>query len=202
VKALAHSFKLPLLSENWKSIIETGYVYQKLQREKSSEADIAKAFSNVVDSYFTWLNERKRLYSSHKGFIADRWEADLLSFWLIVFSRRKIERVDQATIKLMEDMRVKAKTFSFAVVLPPQQTVQDDRNEDGLRRVQSLTLRVRDGLLMSALVRQCSDLPILSIPAQPFVVEDRLAIVERAIQKNQTSCSLHNISVASGRPYL
>jgi hypothetical protein len=139
-----------------------------------------------VKSYLDWADERKRLYSVHNGFVADRWEADLLSNWLNVFPGSRYCRIDEKTVKLLEDMRIKARTFSFAIVLPPQKNVLEDRNEEGLRREQSFSFRIMRSLLTSALVRQCPGLPIVSVPSQPFLVEERVSRIESAIQKTPT----------------
>jgi AAA domain len=184
VKALAQKFELPILDEGWKNIQAFQSVFADLRRDKkSSQADRGRAFGNWVKSYLDWADERKRLYSAHNGFVADRWEADLLSNWLNVFSGSRYGRIDEKTVKLLEDMRIKARTFSFAIVLPPQKIVLEDRNEEGLRREQSFTFRVMRSLLTSALVRQCSGLPIVSVPSQPFLVEERVSLIESVIQK-------------------
>jgi predicted ATP-dependent endonuclease of OLD family len=184
VKALAQKFELPMLNEGLKNIYACGKVYADLTRDKNrSQVELERAFWNWVKSYSDWADERKRLYSVHKGFIADRWEGDLLSEWLSEFSRRRNDRIDEVTVKLLEDMRIIARTFSFAIVLPPQKIVVEDRNEEGFLRNQSFTLRVRDSLLKSALVRQCRDLPIVFVPSQPFLIEKRVSYIENVIQK-------------------
>src|SRR5262249_27667141 len=114
VKALAQKFKLPILNEGLKNIHASGKVFANLTRDKNrSQPNLEKAFWNWVKSYSDWTDERKRLYSLHNGFVADRWEGDLLTEWLSEFSKRRNDRIDEVTVKLLEDMRIKARRLSF-----------------------------------------------------------------------------------------
>ena len=184
MKALAQKFELPILDEGWKNIQAAQSVFGNLKRDKnSSRAELGRAFENWVKSYLDWADERKRLYSVHDGFVADRWEADLLSNWLNLFSGSRHFRIDEKTVRLLEDMQIRARTFSFAIMLPPQKIVSEDRNEEGLRREQSFSFRLMRSLLTSALVRQCRGLPIVSVPSQPFLVEERVSLIESLLQK-------------------
>jgi hypothetical protein len=188
VKALAEKFELPILNEGWKNIHASQTLFADLRRDKNcSRADRGKAFGNWVKSYLDWAEERKRLYSVHNGFVADRWEADLISNWLHIFSGSRYFGIEENTVKLLEDMRIKATTFSFAIMLPPQKPVSEDRNEEGLRREPSFSFRLMRSLLTSALVRQCPALPIVSVPSRPFLVEERVSLIERVIQKTAPS---------------
>jgi hypothetical protein len=189
VKALAQKFETPILEEGWENIIASSKVFVDLSRDKNgSLEDRGTAFGNWVKSYLDWAAERERLYSVHNCFVADRCEVDLVSNWLSAFSGQSpaVSRdygIEEKTLNLLEDMRIKARTFTFAIMLPPKKIVLENRNEVGLRGERSFSFRVMRSLLTSALLRECRGLPVVYVPGQPFSVEERVSRIASVIQK-------------------
>jgi hypothetical protein len=180
VKALAERFRLPIISENLMPIYLTKRSFTSLKSNGyASDFVLQDAFDKWTDSYLEWADERARLYAQFGKFVADRWEADMLSNWLSIFSS---VQVDEKTSKLILDMQSKAKTLTFAVMLPPQTTLSEAKNEDGLNRQTSYTHRMMRDLLTDALIGRC-EVPLLWLPREPFIVEERVRAVEAAIQK-------------------
>jgi predicted ATPase len=182
VNALARKFGVPALKEEMKDIYVAADVHRKLKKDKNAaEADVERAATDWMKCFPAWAEQRKKMYADNDGFVADRWEADLLSVWLRNFSSRP---VDKTTIRLRQDMLAKAKTFSYAIVLPLHRPAREERNEDGLRRNPSFSARFLANVLTVGLIRQCRDLPIIFVPNRQLSVEERVEYVENVIRKH------------------
>ena len=181
VQALSRHFHLPIILEGVRPIYLAKRAFTHLQRDGYASPFVMQdAFEKWTDSYLAWANERARLYEQWGKFIADRWEADLLSNWISIFSGSP--QIDERTSKLIADMQAKAKTMTFAVMLPPQMVLSEGKNEEGLNRETSFTHRLMRDLLTDALMNRC-EIPVLWLPREPFDIEQRVKSVAAAVQK-------------------
>lgn len=184
---LGKKFKLPLLEENFHAIHQAKGNFARLQASKSpAESAIQDAFRNWVQSYFAWIRQRAFEQASLRGFIADRWEADLLSFWLRDFSEFN---VDRATLELIQHMKAQGNNITLAIVLPPTSSIPE-KNESGLLRTQSLCTRIVGSAMMFGLIRQYTSTPCLSISNSLSSVQDRIKLIEEFIRDNQLTDSI------------
>lgn len=166
--ALAEKLGVPVIGENRSLLTETLRIYRQVCADPQREDERAGALERVFQTFFTWAEERALLYRSHQGFVADRWEADMLDAWLKIFADREL---DPVTKRLFGDMRRKAREFTCAVLLAPAPARVEAMNHDGLRRRQSFTLTLLATLVTDGLLRQCEDLPVLRLPADSSVAE-------------------------------
>lgn len=174
-KALGQALNLPVLTENLRGIyrgLETFRQYA--HNPQSSTHDKQRVVQKLMQQFTDWTKDRQQLYQQHPGFIADRWEADLVDLWLKLFADLPC---DAQTEQLLVDMRQKAHTFTCAVMLPPYVFQAEAENEDGLKRRQSMNLTLLSSLVTSGLHRQCPGLHTLHLSPKIISVEDRVAHV-------------------------
>lgn len=183
VQALAGRLGVPALPEAMKGI------YQALGAHKTARASVTTSVEErrrtrdaLMNAFFAWANERGNLYAANEGFVADRWEADLLDLWLKLFADVSC---DESTRKLLRDMRQKARGLSFVVYLPMQSVRIEEKNEDGLVRKQSFNLLLMSTLMTSGLIRQCAGLRCVVMPAEMDTVEARADHIEQLLQRGQ-----------------
>lgn len=168
VHALAERLGVPAIGEGLCDLYAELTANQRLRSGSAPQAERSQALERLMQTFFDWAHERARQYGAHPGFVADRWEADLLDLWLKLFADFDC---DARTAQLLGDMRAKAQGLACAVLLPPAIRPVEARNEDGLRRRQTFTLTFLSSLVTSGLLRQCPGLPVLALPAQSSVEE-------------------------------
>jgi len=179
-RALAQRLQLPLLEEGMKTIYARKRAFRELERDRDApRADLDHALREGMRSYVDWAEQRAKLYATHDAFVADRWEADLLSHWLVLFAGY---RPDATTRRLLQDMTEKAKSLSLVVVLPRPGFAVEHLNEDGLGRKGSLSIDLLHHALTYGLMRQCETLPSVFLPHRPLSIEERLDYVERTLE--------------------
>lgn len=181
-QALSQKLNLPVLPENLGPLYKALATYQQAIRQPNASKDDKKDKAQLLMKCFAdWANERSTLYAQHSGFIADRWEADLLDLWLKLFADLPC---DEQTMKLLGDMRQKAEQFDCAVMLPPGTYQADTRNEDKLIRRQTANLTLLSTLVTGGLHRQCPGLATLHLSPQVVSLDDRVAAVLAFAQKH------------------
>lgn len=185
--ALATRLDAPLFEENMKGIYDAHACWKQVRQDtQASDADRQSAIRRCMQAFKDWADERRRLYAAHEGFVADRWEADLLDAWLKMYADYGY---DKTTASLFKDMREKAKLFDYAVVMPLQSPFAEEKNESGLVRKKAFSLRLMSHLLTGGLIRQCPQLPVIALPIQPMTVDERVQFIQDAIQKNAIRCT-------------
>ena len=181
VKALAARYQLIVLEENMKEIYHAlGFWRRERRRAGVARLELEAAYVNLIKAFEHWVNDRSKKYAIHSGFVADRWEADALDFWLKVLGDFAN---DEATIKLVQNMRKQAALFDFIIMLPLLKPFAEVRNEDGLVRRKSFSLRLMSYLMTEGLIRQCPGARVIYLPNQPQSVEERVAFIEKMIME-------------------
>lgn len=188
--ALGKKLALPVLPENMAALYQALGVYRQAMKmpnaTKASKNDKAQL---LMRCFADWVNERRALYTQHRGFIADRWEADLLDLWLKLFADLPC---DDQTMQLLGDMRKKAEQFDCAVMLPPGTYQADTQNEDGLGRRQTANLTLLSTLVTGGLHRQCPGLVTLYLSPKVAALDDRVSAVLAFAHKHQKAqASMH-----------
>lgn len=182
VRALAQRMGVPALEENMKDIYQAhGKFIQARKKPDISSPELEEAFKLASEPFVAWAQGRSKQYQTHAGFVADRWEADLLDLWLKLYADFGH---DKLTRGLLRDMRNKSETFDYAVVMPLEPRFEEERNEDGLRRKSAFSLRFMSQIMTGGLIRQCPKLRVIPIPGKPMSVEERLDFIVKAIEKD------------------
>lgn len=183
--ALAQRLNLPVLPENMAPLYQALATYQQAIRAPNiSRASKHEKAQLLMTCFSNWVNKRHVLYTQHSGFIADRWEADMLDLWLKLFADLPC---DDQTMILLADMRQKAERFDCAVMLPPGTHQAHTFNGDGLGRRRTANLTLLSTLVTGGLHRQCPGLATLHLSPQVTSLDDRVAAVLAFAQKHQKS---------------
>lgn len=182
-RELVRKLGLPLLEENFQAIHQAKSIYQQLRAsENPAESDLQNAFGNWVQSYVAWIRQRASEQADLGGFVADRWEVDLLSFWLRDFSGFN---VDKSTLALLQHLKTQGNGITLAIILPPSLNATEAKNEIGLLRTQSLCTRIVGSAMMLGLIKQYTSVPCLSISNDQPSVQERIETIEKFIIGNQ-----------------
>lgn len=176
-KELAKDLSIETIEENFADIYNSRITFINLQKTKPSHQELKDAFKAWMDSYFNWLKKRESEYLSKKKFVADRWEADLLSFWLRDFVNSK---VDGRTLKLVSIFQENSKNISHSIILPPMLNAPE-KNEDGLVRTKSLCTKIMGGAMMAGLIQQYTSTPLIFIPPQIKTIADKITFIKKQI---------------------
>ncbi len=186
VNALAARLELSVVAEDVLPVVYAEHLYRRVLRDAGSvKDDIRAAKIRWIQSFFAWTSKRSDEYAKHDRLIADRWEADLLDYWLVSFGKEK-SGFDELTSKLLEDMQRKSRLLDFAIIIPLQEPFSADQNEDvpALRRTLSFTTRLLTSVLATGLIQQHAQVRVVNIPNAPLSVGERVELVVRAIEQD------------------
>lgn len=177
-KELAAHFKIDIIEENFVGIHQARQNFIKIQKTNPSQEEVKKAFKTWMDAYFSWVKNRDLEYLSKKNFIADRWEADLLAFWLRDFSKSK---VDGYTLKLLHLLKLNSQKITHSFVLPFLPDVPN-KNEAGLERTKNLCVKIGGSAMIFGLINQYTNTPLKFIPPELQTVADKITFIEKFIK--------------------
>lgn len=181
---LAKELNLQLISEEVGDIFSHQRLYLEICRNSQSKEKILSAKKEWIRSFFKWSQLRNSKYSNCTGFIADRWEADLLDFWLVNFGREP--HLDQLTVKLFKNFQAKAKNLDLAIIMPFKQPYTKNQNESKLNRVSSFSNRLLNSVVTTGIIYTAPSLRILRIPQNLSNADDCLDFILSQIRKNSS----------------
>lgn len=177
-RALGKRLGLPVLEEDLWEVVAVWKAFQALAKTgHAGKPELTRAFRKSVDSYFEWIERRSENSRGLDGFVADRWEADLASFWLRSFSHRTV--ADGKTQGIMQAVRKRGAELDLVVVLPAGISGFPSYNDDGLKRTDNLCARIMGGSIMTGLTKQLTECPVMLIPDMPLSAEERVTLVEQ-----------------------
>lgn len=178
-EALGERLGVPVLGEDMAAIAAANQECQRVMRFRwSSEEERRAAREASVDAYVAWAGKRDGLYRESAGFVADRWELDLVNWWLVHFGLGE-NAVDHVTSRLMQDMRDKAKRLDAMVLMPFQSpfAVSGSHNHDMLVRKIDFTTHALFRTVAVGLLREFVSLKVIALPGQPMTVAERADFV-------------------------
>lgn len=179
---LAKELKLQLINEDVEKIFSLQNEYLKASRSRPVNKEILlSAKKKWVQSFFEWSKLRHFKYTQSSGFVADRWEADLLDFWLVNFGKEA--HLDNLTSKLFNNFQAKAKNLDLAIIMPFKQPYSKNPNESNLPRVSSFSNRLLNSVVTTGIIYTATNLKILKVPYQLSNIEETLDYIIRAIKK-------------------
>jgi len=180
VKALGEKFDLPVIEENMLPIARAERL-MALAHMQNRQRDIPALRINLIEQFKQWDTDRTSLYKKAGGFVADRWELDLLDWWLVRFGLDR-NNMDALTHRFLHNFKEKAKTFDLVVVTPTRMFSQRP-NEQGNRRSSSFTTQILSEAITAGLMHTQVDVPILRLPDKPLSVEQRVDLVQLHIDE-------------------
>lgn len=183
VKALSERYKLPILKEN---MFEIGDINRKINaalRANKSE-EVNALIKLYVQSFMKWDTERSLAYKKHTAFIADRWESDLLNYWLLS-SRTLSLNSSQVTSKLFKSMKEKSKNLDFVVLTPLLKPFSGENNEEGNVRKKGYNGHLQDIVINAGLIQIYTNIPLIMLPEKSMTIEERVQYIEDYIAENR-----------------
>ena len=177
--ALAERLGVPVLGEDMAAIAAANQECQRVMRfQWSTTEERSAAREASVAAYVAWAGKRDRLYRENPAFVADRWELDLVNWWLVHFGLGE-NAVDHVTSRLMQDMREKAKRLDAMVLMPFQSpfAASGSHNDDMLERKIDFTTHALFRTVATGLLREFVSLPVIALPARPMTLAERADFV-------------------------
>ncbi|MEB3253102.1 MAG: AAA family ATPase [Synechococcus sp.] len=179
--ALSKKLNLPMAEENLAGIIEADRLYRG--RKGVSSDDALSLRSNLIKEFYDWNEARSRFYQECEGFIADRWELDVLGWWLVRFGADSRVHA-RHTALLLQNFQKAASMMDLVILMPFVKPFAGGFNERGGHRVSAfathvLTMSLDSGLLSS--FAPCTS--VLRLPPECTSLEDRLERVEAELME-------------------
>lgn len=179
--ALSANLGLPAIEEQLQPVVEAINQVHKARQDQASPEGISRAERFYAQICENWLNDRVALHEKFPGgFIADRWALDILQRWLVAGIQRNN---DLLTRKLLGHVQNEARQLDLVIITPMIQFQDEQVNEAGLRRQQSLSPRILSHAMYRGLLEQLTTVPRLYLSSQPSTVEERIAQVRVALKK-------------------
>lgn len=179
VKALSEKYDLPIIEEN---LIKIGDLNRQLNLALKNKDDVTLLIKNYANSFLEWDIERSNRYKESKSFIADRWEADLLDYWLFS-SKSMSSNADSITLKLLNNLKQKSKSIDFVVVTPLLKPFSSDVNEEGNVRIKGFTNHLRSIVTNVGLITAFTKTSLILIPELPMNINERVEYIDNIIKK-------------------
>lgn len=179
--ALSAALGLPAIEEQLQPVVEAiNQVHRAKQGETSPEkiARAERAYGQVCEG---WLNGRVALHEKFPGgFVADRWALDILQRWLIAGIQRDN---DILTRKLLGHVQKEAQQLDLVIITPMIRLQDEQVNEAGLHRQQSLSPRILSHAMYRGLLEQLTTVPRLYLSSQPSTVDQRVDQVRELLNR-------------------
>lgn len=181
---LARRTGLPVVREGMAELAQASEEFGRLLADRSIDsAGLAPARARLVGEFEGWVLSRAAARADLEGFVCDRWELDLLAWWLMA----NIHGADAVTAKLTRSFSIAARDLDYCVVTPfgKQLGAIGETNSDGQVRNFSLTSRVAFHALLVGLKIDFVPLRVIRLPVDLDTVEERAEFIERAISRDQ-----------------
>lgn len=137
--ALGEALSLPVLPENLERIYQRRADFGQSQKSGAPEAQQWAAVWAWMDSHFEWCEAHAARIAGLPGFIADRWEMDIMAHWIRVFPAHD---ANEKTLRLNQLWQERATSYDLVVVLPVGSFEVELRNDAGMRRQLNMTVQL------------------------------------------------------------
>lgn len=178
---------LTCLVEDMKGIADASAAYTRaLATTDYQTARAAK--KDLIRAFVEWARARADAYARHNRLIADRWEADLLTWWMMCFAFRS-GGVDEITKRLIIDLQKKSRLFDYLVLMPLAKPFGEtgSRNDDGLLRKYDLTTHILDFSTTFGIIHNFAKSNIIKVPVSLNSVQERADYIMAAIADSPPS---------------
>ncbi|AMO22151.1 hypothetical protein UC35_03685 [Ramlibacter tataouinensis] len=184
VSALAAHWGVPALAEGMAPLVNAETRFRRLRQKTAvTQEELKPAVQSCVKAYRQCVAAREQAYRRPGGFVADRWEADLMDFWLVTMAPHADDRV---TGEFLYEVQRKSEQLSAIVILPLRRPgVAEDRNEMEMRRNLKFSGTLLNWLVTSALARQFTKVPVLFVTNEAASVQERVQQVEHLLREAQ-----------------
>lgn len=137
--ALGKALSLPVLPEGVEDIYRKRAAFVYTQKTGAPAARQWEAVWASMDSHFEWCQVQAQRTADLPGFVADRWEMDIMSNWIRCFPKHD---VDDRTKRLHDIWRARAGAYDLIVVLPIGDFPAGETNDLGMRRRMNMAVQL------------------------------------------------------------
>jgi len=181
VLQLADALSLPVIEEGFLDIVAAQEEYRRsghvLGTPPSPEQRLA--LSRWMASYFDWCKKREAAYEKYPSYVADRWELDILGYWMQAFVQH--DPWDE-TIRMRDIFLRRSLEIDLVVMLPMGNFDAGARNDVGLRRQTSRVRSLITQLSFAGLLAAVPDSVGRYSPSTVEPTEKRVADIVRMVQ--------------------
>lgn len=183
---LAGKLRLPVIPENMTGIARAGVRFTHALRAFRADPraeDPAPSRRALVETFLGWTADRAALYADPSGFVADRWEADLLAWWLI----SNLIDDDATTVALVEAMQTQVSLFDYIVFphLTKPFVGKGTVNTDGLVRAGSFSQHIAYHTMLAGLMQELTRTRVIRLPQNVETAEERAEYVLNVIANDR-----------------
>jgi len=184
-KALAERWSVPWIPEDVVAVMRADAAYLAAMFDEVSawqrSADPEASRDALAGAFIEWFSRRDAQLTNLQGFIADRWELDLLGWWLMRFGIGE-HGLDQQTHQLIQVMAKRAQQLDLVVLVPIGEVFSKTPNEDGLQRSVDFSGQVLSRSLALGLLAGCAQVKTLQLPAECISTEARIELIAKTIE--------------------
>ena len=177
--AISERYRIPVIDEGVSQIFNFQAVFEKLRYERAPINELVQAKRTWINSFSRWVENRSREYEKHPGFVADRWEADLLDFWLVLM--RNERNVDQLTTRFVKNLQARAKALDLVIVMPFVVPFTHEKNDAAMTRATTLANRLLNTMVTNGIMQGIPETRVLRIPPAVISLDERLALVDKSL---------------------
>lgn len=182
--ALSERLSLPVIPEDMTQIVGFTSRIAQARTHNAPPQVIGAMHKDWMKAHVDWVKRRKTQANLHNAFISDRWEADILSFWLVMFGQFY---PDKDTKFILDQMVEAATHLTVLIRLPPAPFFFGKVNDAGLMRRSQLTIQLLYDSLRDGLLRHCPTLRIIDLPASLTTIEGRCDFVVAQLAKGPSA---------------
>ncbi|MCK9542421.1 MAG: AAA family ATPase [Novosphingobium sp.] len=180
-EALAGSLDAPMIAEGMDGLLAAENAYHAAVRVPSPDRPaVAAARERLLGAFAEWAKRREALCARETSFVADRWEADLLVWWLTLLGGSGMA-VDRETMTLLRDLRARASRLTHVIVMPFQKPFPGQRNSDGMVRRADFTTQALYEATLAGVIASFAGIRAIRLPAGAVSVEQRVDQALRAL---------------------
>lgn len=184
-KALSEHWSLPCIPEAVVEIVnaDANYISSLIDEPGSGRGgtDPEASRDALVAAFMDWFASRDALLDNKPGFVSDRWELDLVGWWLMRFGIGS-HGVEEQTHQLIQAMHQRSKQLDLVVVMSVSQPFTSRPNEQGLKRNVDLPGQVLNTALNLGLMAGFAQARTLSLPPSCKSVEERVNYISKMIE--------------------
>jgi hypothetical protein len=181
VNAISSEFSLPIIQENMFQIGDLNRQLNIAIKEKRQK-EIPGLIKKYCESFLDWDAKRAAEYRKHEGFIADRWEADLLDYWLLS-SSSYLGDLSKVTTKLLKNLQEKSKNIDICILTPLIEPFSHDKNEEGNVRTKGFTTHLRNIVTTVGIIKTFTKTTLIMLPNSKMTLDERLDFVKKSLTK-------------------
>ena len=187
-KALSEHLSLPCIPEDVVKVInaDSKYIAALVDEPVSGGESLGLEASRdaLVEAFLDWFACRDSILNNKAGFIADRWELDVLGWWLMRFGIGT-HGVEEQTHQLVQAMHQRSKQLDLVVVMPVSQPFSHKPNEQGLSRNVDLPGQVLNTALNLGLMTGFGQARTLHMPPSCKTIDQRVNLVLDSVESRK-----------------